>query len=364
MVLDRTCCAVNSSNMLWLVTLALFAGVLAWLATFVLRRWSPRLGLVDIPNERSSHVRPTPRGGGTSFVVVALVLTTVAALRLSIAMMPGMVALMLGSLLVAGVSLADDRWRLPVRFRFGAHTVGALILLAGGGWIREVDLPGGVVWSLGWAGLPLTFVWIAGLTNAYNFMDGIDGLAAGQAVIAAVAMAWLSQVWGADQVALAMAILASSVLGFLSHNWPPAKIFMGDVGSAFLGFSFAGWAVLSSNTPSNKLPFVAWAVLLAPFLFDTGVTLISRVVRGQRWYEAHREHFYQRLIRQGWSHKAVTSLYLGVATFLGLVMIAYYGYGFIAPLVFIGLIALPLTGIVVVVRWVETRPARHPVHTV
>jgi UDP-N-acetylmuramyl pentapeptide phosphotransferase/UDP-N-acetylglucosamine-1-phosphate transferase len=207
-------------------------------------------------------------------------------------------------------------------------------------------------------------VWIVGLTNAYNFMDGIDGLAAGQAVIAAVAMAWLSQVWGADQVALAMAILAGSVLGFLSHNWPPAKIFMGDVGSAFLGFSFAGWAVLSSNTPSNKLPFVAWAVLLAPFLFDTGITLISRIVRGQRWYAAHREHFYQRLIRRGWSHLAVTSLYLGIATFMGVATIAFYGYKSIAAVTFVGLIVLPLVAIVMLVRRAETRPVRQTTRTI
>jgi Fuc2NAc and GlcNAc transferase len=355
---------VNSSNLFWLVTLALFAGVLAWLATFVLRRWSPRLGLVDIPNERSSHVQPTPRGGGLSFVIVALVLTVMAALQWHIALPSGTPALLLGSLLIAAVGLADDRWHLLARSRFSAHLVGAVILMVGGGVVREVSLPGGMVWSLGWLSLPLTLFWVVGLTNAYNFMDGIDGLASGQAVIATATMAWLGQVRGVSGVALAMAVLTGAVLGFLLHNWPPARIFMGDVGSAFLGFTFAGWAVLSGGARSNGLSFVAWVAVLAPFLFDTGLTLISRIVRGQRWYAAHREHFYQRLIRQGWSHLAVTSLYLIIAAFLGLVTVAYYGYGNIAPFIFVGLIVLPLIGIIVLVRWVETRSVRRTVRIV
>ena len=347
-----------------LLTIVLVASALAWLVTFALRRWAPRLGLVDIPNARSSHVQPTPRGGGLSFVIVTLVLTVTAAMQCRIALPFGAPALLLGSLLIAAVSLADDRWHSPALFRFSAHLVGALILMVGGGVVREVSLPGGVVWSVGWLSLPFTLLWVVGLTNAYNFMDGIDGLAAGQAVIAAVTMAWLSQVRGVGGVASAMAVLTGAVLGFLLHNWPPARIFMGDVGSAFLGFTFAGWAVLSGGALSSGFPFVAWVAVLAPFLFDTGVTLISRILRGQRWYEAHREHFYQRLIRQGWSHLAVTSLYLVIAAFLGLVTIAYYGYGNVAPFIFVGLIVLPLIGIIVLVRWVETRSVRRTVRTI
>jgi UDP-N-acetylmuramyl pentapeptide phosphotransferase/UDP-N-acetylglucosamine-1-phosphate transferase len=212
------------------------------------------------------------------------------------------------------------------------------------------------MWSLGWLSLPCTLLWAVGLTNAYNFMDGIDGLAAGQAVIAATTLAWLAQVHGVSSTALAMAILAGSVGGFWLHNLPPARLFMGDVGSAFLGFTFAAWAVLSGGTQAGALPFVAWVVVLAPFLFDTSVTLISRIIRGQRWYEAHREHFYQRLIRQGWSHRAVTGLYLSITVFLGLLTVSYYGYASIEYPVFIGLILVPLIGLVVLVRWVEARP--------
>jgi UDP-N-acetylmuramyl pentapeptide phosphotransferase/UDP-N-acetylglucosamine-1-phosphate transferase len=346
---------VKTPNIYLLLLIALVASVLAWIATFALRRWAPGVGLVDIPNERSSHAKPIPRGGGLSFVVVVPAITMVALFSSGMIMSSGMSALMLGSLLIAVVSLADDRWHMPAYVRFSAHAVGALVLMLGGGWIQEAALLGGVPLSLGWWGLPLTFIWIVGLTNAFNFMDGIDGLAAGQAVIAAVTILWLAQLCGASVLVWAMAVMAGSVLGFLQHNWPPAKIFMGDVGSAFLGFTFAGWAVISSKTKTNVLPFGAWVVVLAPFIFDTIITLVSRVARGQRWYEAHREHFYQRLIRGGWSHLAVTSLYLGVAAILGLATIAYYGYGNIGLSMFIGLVVLPLAGIVVLVRWVETR---------
>lgn len=346
---------MNPVNSLTLVFVVLMAGSLCWLATRAMRRWAPSMGLVDTPNERSSHVQPTPRGGGLSFVVVAPILTVAVLFMPGISMPPGMPALICGALVVAGVSLVDDRWRLPVLVRFGAHGAGALIILAGGGYLHEVALPGGILLSLGSWGLPLTFIWIVGLTNAYNFMDGIDGLAAGQAVVAAVTMAWLSLLRGADVAAWAMLVISGSVLGFLLHNWPPAKIFMGDVGSAFLGFTFASWAILARGTGTDSLPFLAWAVVLAPFIFDTTTTLISRIVRRQRWYQSHCEHFYQRLIRRGWSHLAVTSLYLGITAFLGIVTIAYYGYHKISSFVYVSLVILPLFGIVPLVRIVEAR---------
>lgn len=344
-----------------LIVLSLIASLLTWLGTVVLCRWLPRLGLLDIPNARSSHVQPTPRSGGLSFVLIGPALTTVAALWFGTDMPPGTLALLLGALPIVVVSLVDDGWHLPAYIRFSAQCVGALILLANGGMLRELVLPGVAVWPLGWLSLPLTLLWIVGLTNAYNFMDGIDGLAAGQAVIAATTMAWLAYVREASGMALAMAVLAGAVLGFLLHNWPPARIFMGDVGSACLGFTFAGWAVLSGATHTSPLPFLAWVAVLAPFLFDTGVTLVCRIMRGQRWYEAHREHFYQRLIRQGWSHRAVTSLYLGLAAFFGLVVVVYYGYGSMAYPCFIGAIILPLLGLVVCVRWVEARTRQRPI---
>jgi UDP-N-acetylmuramyl pentapeptide phosphotransferase/UDP-N-acetylglucosamine-1-phosphate transferase len=302
--------------MLALVGSGLIAFALSYLGVLGLRHWSPRLGLMDVPNTRSSHTQPTPRGGGLAFVLVSVATTLAAAMWSGTALPTGAFALLVSSLLVAAISLADDRWRLSARTRFIAHIAGALILVTGGGLVREIVLPWGTVWILDRLSVPFTLLWIVGVANAFNFMDGIDGLVAGQAIVAAMAIMWMAQIYSLGNVVLVMLILATSVLGFLLHNWPPARIFMGDVGSAFLGFVFAGWAVVFSGARSGALPFLAWAGVLGLFLFDAGLTLGYRILRGERWYEAHREHFYQRLIRRGWSHAIVTSLYTSAATLL------------------------------------------------
>jgi UDP-N-acetylmuramyl pentapeptide phosphotransferase/UDP-N-acetylglucosamine-1-phosphate transferase len=344
---------VNVEIMLLTAMWVVPAFAVSFFGTLGLRYWLPRIGLVDVANLRSSHVEPTPRSGGLSFVIVVLVLTALMVREQAAVVPRDILALLLGSMVVAGVSLVDDRWGLPVGFRLGAHTIGAIILIAGGAVVHELVLPGGFRWSLGVLSIPVTALWIVGLTNSYNFMDGIDGLAAGQAVIVSLAMAWLSSLKGPQTIAFPMLILGAAVFGFLLHNWPRAKIFMGDVGSAFLGFSLAGWAIVSASTPHSPLPLTAWVIPLAPFIFDTAVTLVLRVFRGKRWYEAHREHYYQRLVQRGWSHLAVTVWYLGLATFLSLITIAYYGYEIFTPPVFLLLGALPLILNVLLVRRVE-----------
>src|SRR5262249_31846114 len=212
----KACRAVSLSNT-FLLFMALMASGLTWLGTVILCRWSPRLGLLDIPNARSSHSQPTPCSGGLSFVLIGPMLTSAAALWLGTDMPPGTGALLLGGLLIALVSLVDDAWHLPARIRFGSHFVAALILLADGRMLRELVLPGEAVWLLGWLSVPITMLWLVGLTNAYNFMDGIDGLAAGQAVIVATTLAWLAYMREANGTALAMTVLAGAVWGFLLH---------------------------------------------------------------------------------------------------------------------------------------------------
>jgi glycosyltransferase WbpL len=320
-----------------------FVGVLA------MRHCSQYVGLVDVVNERSSHVAPTPRGGGLAFVIVIPTMTAIVASRQGRGVTTQMAALLLASVLVAVVSLADDRWSVPASLRFSAHLTGALMLLASGAVLREISIARDIAWQLGVLSMPITLLWIVGLTNAYNFMDGIDGLAAGHAVIVGSSMAWLAYVLAAPEVASAMLILAAGALGFLIQNWPPAKIFMGDVGSAFLGFSLAGWAVVSGALPFDAVPVGAWVIVLSPFILDTSITFVWRVVRGERWYEPHRKHFYQRLIRRGWSHLSVTTVYLIATGLLGLVTVAHYGYGHFSPLTFALLCASPLvaTGILV-----------------
>ena len=169
----------------------------------------------------------------------------------------------------------------------------------------------------GWLGVPLAFFWVVGLTNAYNFMDGIDGLAGSQAVIAGVGWAGLGWLRGEPLVSLLGLLVAGSSLGFLLHNWPPARIFMGDVGSAFLGFTFAALSVLAAQ--QNPRLAVAGILLLWPFIFDTIGTFLRRLRRRENVFAAHRSHLYQRLVIAGYSHRTVTLLYSGLAL-VGLVL--------------------------------------------
>lgn len=305
-----------------------------------------------MPNQRSSHLRPTPRAGGLAFVVAVPLVALAASLGSGIPLPAGTAALLSGGLIAAAVGLADDRWRLSARFRFGAYLVAATMLVVGGGYLHELQWSSGASLVLGWVGVPVTLLWVVGLTNAYNFMDGIDGIAGVQAVVAAGAAALLA-LWRGDLgPALFAAALAGGALGFLFHNWPPARIFMGDVGSAFLGYTFAGLAVLTGGEGESPLPFALWAILLAPFLFDTSLTLALRVARGERWYQAHRQHLYQRLVRQGWSHLAVTSVYLCADLFLAGVVAASLVLG-LGGLQLVLAVSLPLVAIFGLVKWAE-----------
>jgi len=191
------------------------------------------------------------------------------------------------------------------------HAAGALLILLAVGFWPSVDLPfvGSVHW--GWLGVPLAFFWVVGLTNAYNFMDGIDGLAGSQAVIAGDAWAGLGWLRGEPLVSLLGLLVAGSSLGFLLHNWPPARIFMGDVGSAFLGFTFAALAVVAAL--QNPRFAVAGILLVWPFVFDTSFTLVRRLCHRENVFAAHRSHLYQRLVIAGYSHRTVTLLYVGLA---------------------------------------------------
>jgi UDP-N-acetylmuramyl pentapeptide phosphotransferase/UDP-N-acetylglucosamine-1-phosphate transferase len=265
-------------------------------------RWAPRRAL-DTPNARSSHTRPTIRGGG-----IAIVAGFLAGLGLWLidggTLSPRALGWLGGALLVAGVSYADDLEPLPALPRLIVHVLGALVLTFAG--VQERDPSLLVV-------LALAFVYVIVLTNVYNFMDGIDGLAAVQAIVAGVGLAIAGSVVGNPLVAASGGLLAAASLGFGLYNFPPARMFMGDVGSTFLGFNFAGLTLLANiGVGGNRLPIEFGLVLFAPFVFDSLVTLSRRVVRGERWYAAHRSHYYQRLVSCRLSHGQVTSLYAGL----------------------------------------------------
>jgi len=268
-----------------------------------------RLGVIDKPNARSSHGVPTVRGGGVSIIATILCAITLwLCIETGAGSQKTILAAVGGAVLVlAGVSFMDDLRSVGARLRFGCHAAAALAVLLTAGIPRTAF--GGNLGLVVTAGLALVgFLWIAGHTNAFNFMDGINGLAAGQAVITGLATAGLAWAVGLtpDHPIIWLALItAGAAAGFFPHNFPRARMFMGDVSSAPLGFLLAvlGWWLACEAGWCLLLPV---GLIHANFVLDTGFTLVRRILRGERWHEPHREHFYQRLVRSGRSHSDVT----------------------------------------------------------
>jgi len=297
--------------MLQYVGLGIMVALIAYISVAATRVWMHRQQILDIPNDRSSHSHPTPRGGGLVIVVLSTIGLLVAWFLYPVWSFPTLCTGLAGIWLVAAVSWMDDLRSLSNRVRFTAHTLaGILIIVAFGSW-RIVNIPQVGPIDLAWLGLPITFVWMVGLTNAYNFMDGIDGIAGGQAVVAGLGWVIVGLITDQPLIAVFGTFVAASSLGFLGHNWPPARIFMGDVGSAFLGFVFAFMAVAASRTDPRLA--VVGIILVWPFVFDSGFTFFRRLLNRENVFSAHRSHLYQRLVIAGYSHRFVSSLYIGLA---------------------------------------------------
>jgi UDP-N-acetylmuramyl pentapeptide phosphotransferase/UDP-N-acetylglucosamine-1-phosphate transferase len=286
------------------------------LAGFVVHRWLARWQVIDRPNERSSHATPTLRGGGIGIMAVILF----GAVWLSwhcASWQTGLLALTSGLLSI--ISFCDDRKPLPWRVRLGTHFGAAAVMLCA---LLHAELLAAPVW-VGPSGL-LVLLWFAGYANVFNFMDGINGLAAGQAVVTGIgtAMVGISAGLVAGHPAILLAVvLAGAAGGFLPHNFPRARMFMGDVSSIPLGFMLAVLAIWVAHDAGWWL-LVPLGLLHTNFWLDSGITIIRRKLRGEVLYQAHREHFYQRLVRAGWSHPSVTGWEMGLQILvLGLVVV-------------------------------------------
>jgi Fuc2NAc and GlcNAc transferase len=277
------------------------AAIVAFTLTGIIRLYALRTNFLDVPNLRSSHETPTPRGGGAAIVVTFLLssifldLTGTEDVKFEI-------ALWAGGGLMALVGLVDDWKPQSARLRLFVHLVAStfVVLLFFG--TRRPDSAGAPEL---WVYLGIAIVALVWVSNLFNFMDGIDGIASSEAIFIMTAGAWLSWVSDGDSgVISAMMCLAAATTGFAIWNWPPAKIFMGDVGSGFLGFTIGVFALYTSQTGS--LSIVIWLILGGAFLTDATVTLLRRILRGDRWIDAHRIHAYQHLARRWKSHLRVT----------------------------------------------------------
>jgi Fuc2NAc and GlcNAc transferase len=284
----------------WWLLLAVFA--VSWALTLVLRRYALAKSLMDIPNERSSHSVPTPRGGGVAIVVSFLLALPVLA-GLSLLSPAALYGLLGSGVLVAVIGFADDHGHIAARWRLLGHFIAAAWALY---WLNGLPPMSlfGVVVDLGWFGNVLALVYLVWMLNLYNFMDGIDGLASAEAISVCVGMCVVYWFSGSVELIWAPLILAAAVGGFLCWNFPPARIFMGDAGSGFLGFLLGGLALQAAwKVPES---FWSWMILLGVFIVDATWTLIRRFARGDKVSQAHRSHAYQYASRRFASHKVVT----------------------------------------------------------
>lgn len=287
-----------------------------WLGAWLVRRHALNLGLVQLPNHRSSHQVPTPTGGGIGIVIGVTAAGLLAGFMGLIAWRwPLTLAL---ALPLAAVGFIDDRRPVPARLRLALQLLSCgLLLVASGAWQA--------LGPIGFLVLLVAGVW---WINLFNFMDGIDGLAASQAIfmtLGAVLLGLFASLGSASGPGgpvgvggsslsglLPLASVAAGCGGFLCLNWPPARVFMGDVGSTWLGFMLFGFALESVVGGGGGLHPAVWLVLGATFGCDATVTLLRRMLRGERWTEAHRSHAYQRLARRFGAHRPVTLLVIAV----------------------------------------------------
>ena len=287
-----------------MIVVLLAAGA-SWL---LLRALIPylRSRLLDQPNARSSHREPTPRGGGVAFVLVAAVAGAIGWLSAAFSVQSGFggtlptVSVPLLALPLAVVGFLDDRHNLTADLRYGVQLATALLVIL----LSPLPLP--------WLALPFLLIAVTAVINFTNFMDGLDGLVAGCMAVAigalAIALAAPWPLWA----------LVGSLLGFLLWNWSPAKVFMGDVGSTFLGAVFAGLVLQARSWPEA----LGLLLVATPLLGDACLCVPRRLLAGQRVFQAHRLHLFQRLHQAGWSHASVSSLYIAATAVLAVTLLA------------------------------------------
>jgi UDP-N-acetylmuramyl pentapeptide phosphotransferase/UDP-N-acetylglucosamine-1-phosphate transferase len=268
-----------------IVTFAV-AVLLAWLLSRARGRWR----VLDIPNDRSLHTEPTPRTGGIAILAGAGA-GTLTAWHQGYAILDG--STLVAVLALALLALLDDRHSLGAGLRLlvQAGVVAALLYVH-----RQPELPDLL--------LPLALLFLVWMINLYNFMDGMDGFAGGMAGIGFGAYAFIAWQAGHMELALACAIIVAASVGFLLLNFPPARLFMGDSGSTVLGL-LAGIVILEAHV-ARILPLWLGILVFSPFIVDASITLAARVFRRERFWEAHKSHYYQRLVQLGWGHRRTT----------------------------------------------------------
>ncbi len=300
----------------------LYGIVLFFLSAGICRYMIRHACIMDVPNDRSSHECPTPKSGGIAIVATFIVgVITVSVFgEETLAAWRVIVGFSFSAVLIAVVSFLDDLVIISssLTIRLAAQSLAAAAVIAFGIVIDEITLPWFGPVRLGPVGPIVTFLWIMGLTNAFNFMDGLNGMAGGTAVVACVFFSYISYRSGSNFAYILTYAITAGTLGFLIFNFPKATLFMGDVGSAFLGFVFAVLAIVAARYDLAHTSLFVMPLLLFHFVYETFFTFVRRFANGDRVFEAHRTHFYQLINQMGLSHTQVSLFYWAVCAAQGL----------------------------------------------
>ena len=290
----------------------------ALILTPVVRNLAVKMGAVDVPKDaRRMHDHPIPRMGG-----LAIFLGFLLSALLFVPMNGQLQGALLGAVIIVVLGIFDDIYSLGAKFKLVIQIIAALIAVGAGNTIVALSNPNllsaNPYWELGWLSIPVTVIWIVGMTNAVNLIDGLDGLACGVSSISSLTLLVIALLLGEPWVALLVAALAGGCLGFLPYNMNPAKIFMGDTGSTFLGYILAVISVQGLFKMYTLISFVVPFLLFGLPIFDTCFAFIRRIAHGQSPMHADRSHVHHRLIDMGFSQKQAVAVLYVITAILGL----------------------------------------------
>lgn len=296
--------------------------IVAFIAAIVLtplvKRLAFRIGAVDAPNYRKVHARIMPRLGGLA--IFGAFLIGVAVLRPE---SEYTLAIILGATIIVATGVIDDMYEISAKAKLiGQIAAAAVIVFVGGIDIDFINLPFGGILDFGFLSIPFTIIWIVGITNAINLIDGLDGLAAGVSTIALITLAGMALSMGNIFVLVMAAILAASTLGFLFYNFHPAKIFMGDTGALFLGFMIAVFSLLGFKNVT-VISFIIPVIMLGVPISDTFFAIVRRLRMKQKWFDPDKSHLHHRLLDMGFSHRQTVLIIYGIASMFGLAAVIF-----------------------------------------
>ena len=300
-----------------MLLLLLLTLLTAFLVSYFLIRYKNTVGVFANPNERTLHDSPTPRTGG-----IAIVLSIITYSFLIYPIDNTFMFIISGLILVALISFVDDMHTISPVIRLIIHFLASFTLIKAGFTITSVDVAGYKINLPAGLGGLVTTLFIIWLINLYNFMDGIDGIAAGMAISGFTTFAVIAYIAGNIEYMAVCLVLASASLGFLIFNFPPAKIFMGDIGASSLGFLLAAMSLWAYK--ENIFPIVVSVIAFSPFIIDATVTIIIRIMKKERVWEAHNNHYYQRLVKSGLGHRDAVLWEYGLMLISAIIAVVYF----------------------------------------